>query len=139
MPLTPDELDEFLAQPHIAIVATASPGAVPHAMPIWYLWRDGKLLFHTGESSKKMRNLRQNNRISVVIDSKTAPYKVAVIEGTTAASPGDAILAREIAVHYLGPKFGEEYASANGDDAGTLVSVTPTKVISWDYARESNP
>jgi PPOX class probable F420-dependent enzyme len=139
VPLTPDELDEFLAQPHIAIVATASPGAVPHAMPIWYLWRDGKVLFHTGESSKKMRNLRQNNRVTVVVDSKTAPYKVAVIEGTTAALPGDAALAREIAIHYLGQAFGGQYADANAGTPGTLVIVTPAKVISWDYARESNP
>ena len=139
MPLTPDELDAFLAQPHIAIVATASPAAVPHAMPIWYSWRDGKLLFHTGEGSKKMRNLRQNNRISVVVDSKTAPYKVVVIEGTTTASPGDPALAREIAIHYLGPQRGEQYAAANAGAPGTLVAVTPTKVISWDYARESNP
>ena len=94
MPLTPDEIDEFLAEPHIAVVATASAAGVPHAMPIWYLWRDGKVLFHTGGDSKKMRNLRKNPRISVVVDSKVAPYKVVVIEGTASEEPGDAALAR---------------------------------------------
>ena len=138
MPLTPDELDEFLSQPHIAIVATTSANGAPHAMPIWYLWRDGKVLFHTGETSKKMRNLKKNNRISVVVDTKVAPYKVAVIEGVAASTPGDSALARELAVHYLGEKQGERYASAS-TDPGTLVTVTPTRVISWDYARESNP
>ena len=138
MPLTPGELDEFLSQPHIAIVATASPTGVPHAMPIWYLWRDGKILFHTGETSKKMRNLKKNNRISVVVDSKVAPYKVAVIEGVAETTTGDSTLAREMAVHYLGEKQGERYASAS-TGPGTLVTVSPTKIISWDYARESNP
>ncbi len=138
MPLTPAELDEFLAQPHVAVVATASPAGAPHAMPIWYLWRDGRVLFHTGESSRKMRNLNKNNRISVVVDSKVAPYKVAVIEGIATSSGGDAPLAREIAIRYLGEKAGARYADASGDP-GTLVTVTPLKIISWDYARESNP
>jgi len=137
MPLTPEELNEFLGHPHIAVVATASPAGVPHAMPIWYLWRDGKVLFHTGDSSKKMRNLKKNHHISVVIDSKSAPYKAAVIEGTASSSKGDSALAREIAIHYLGEKQGERYADASSDP-GTLVTVTPTKVISWDYARESS-
>ncbi|MGH2631962.1 MAG: pyridoxamine 5'-phosphate oxidase family protein, partial [Tepidiformaceae bacterium] len=98
MPLTTEEVDEFLSQPHIAVVATASPGGAPHAMPIWYLWRDGKVLIHTGSASKKMRNLRANNRISVVVDSKVAPYKVVVLEGTVEELPGDAAIAREMAI-----------------------------------------
>jgi nitroimidazol reductase NimA-like FMN-containing flavoprotein (pyridoxamine 5'-phosphate oxidase superfamily) len=58
MPLTQTELDEFLSEPNIAVVATTGPSGKPHAMPIWYLWREGKVLFHTGADSKKMRNLR---------------------------------------------------------------------------------
>jgi PPOX class probable F420-dependent enzyme len=138
MPLTPSELDSFLSEPHIAVVATATASGKPHAMPIWYFWRNGKVLFHTGPDSKKMRNLRANNRISVVVDSKVAPYKVVVIEGTAVERPGDKALAREVAIHYLGEKQGARY-SERSSDPGTLVEVTPEKVISWDYARESNP
>lgn len=138
MPLSPDELDAFLAEPHIAVVATAGANGTPHAMPIWYLWRDGKVLFHTGPESKKMRNLRANARISVVIDSKIAPYKVAVIEGHASELPGDPALAREMAIHYLGERAGARYAESSGGP-GTLVAVTPKRIISWDYARESNP
>lgn len=138
MPLTPAELDEFLSQPHIAVVATSSPSGVPHAVPIWYLWRDGKVLFHTGETSRKMKDLKKNDHISVVVDSKVAPYKVAIIEGTAAASPGVSALAREMAIHYLGEQMGAAYSAASGGP-GTLVTVTPRRIISWDYARESNP
>ncbi|MBK7329024.1 MAG: pyridoxamine 5'-phosphate oxidase family protein [Dehalococcoidia bacterium] len=60
MPLSQSELDDFLAEPHIAVVSTTGPSGKPHAMPIWYAWRDGKVLFHTGAESKKMRNLRKN-------------------------------------------------------------------------------
>lgn len=138
MPLTPQELDAFLAEPHIAVVATASATGAPHAMPIWYLWRDGEVLFHTGSESKKMRNLRANARITVVVDSKVAPYKVAVIEGLATERPGDPALAREVAIHYLGERAGARYADSSGGP-GTLVAVTPKRIISWDYARESNP
>jgi PPOX class probable F420-dependent enzyme len=138
VPLSQSELDAFLAEPHIAVVATSGPKGKPHAMPVWYAWRDGKVLFHTGADSKKMRNLRQNDRISVVVDSKVAPYKVVVVEGRGRQLPGDGDLAREIAVHYLGERAGAAYAARSGEP-GALVEVSPTKVISWDYARESNP
>jgi len=107
-------------------------------MPIWYAWREGKVVFHTGAESKKMRNLRKNDRVSVVVDSKQAPYKVVVVEGKAIETPGDKALAREIAIHYLGEKQGEWYASQS-TEPGTLVTVVPTKIVSWDYARESNP
>lgn len=138
MPLSQSELDAFLSEPHIAVVATTGPTGKPHAMPIWYLWRDGKVLFHTGADSKKMRNLRGNDRVSVVVDSKVAPYKVVVVEGTAKEVAGDKALAKEVAIHYLGAVQGERYASQS-TEPGTLVEVSPTKVISWDYARESNP
>ena len=138
MPLSQSELDEFLSEPHIAVVATTGPGGKPHAMPIWYAWRDGKVLFHTGGDSKKMRNLRKNERVSVVVDTKVAPYKVVVIEGTAKELAGDPGLGREVAIHYLGEKMGTAYA-ARSSEPGALVEITPTKVISWDYARESNP
>ncbi len=107
-------------------------------MPVWYAWRGGKVLFHTGADSKKMRNLRANPRVSLVVDSKVAPYKVVVIEGRASESAGNAELAREIAIHYLGEKLGVRYVEQSGGP-GTLVTVEPEKVISWDYARESNP
>lgn len=138
MPLSQSELDAFLSEPHIAVVATSGPKGKPHAMPVWYAWRDGKVFFHTGAESKKVRNLQSNNRISVVIDTKDAPYKVAVIEGITRVLPGDGALAREIAIHYLGEKAGTRYASQS-TDPGALLEVTPARIISWDYARESNP
>ena len=138
MPLTPQELDTFLSEPHIAVVATSGPKGKPHAMPIWYLWRDGAVLFHTGADSKKMRNLRADPRISIVVDSKTAPYKAVVIDGTASGEAGDRALAEEIAIHYLGERAGRRYAEHTGDP-GTLVRVRVKRVISWDYARESNP
>ena len=139
MPLSQAELDSFLAEHNIAVVATSGPKGKPHAMPVWYAWRDGKVLFHTGEESKKVRNLRNNSRISVVVDTKTAPYKVAVIEGAARLLPGDSALAQEVAIHYLGETIGRQYVSRSAGGPGTLVEVTPQRIISWDYARESNP
>lgn len=138
MPLSQTEIDQFLGEPHIAVVATSGPSGKPHAMPIWYLWRDGKVLFHTGPESKKMRNLRKNDRVTVVVDSKQAPYKVVIVEGKAEELPGDKALSREIAIHYLGETQGARYSDQSGEPSA-LVQVTPSKVISWDYARESNP
>lgn len=132
MSLTQSEIDELLSEPHIAIVSTTGPTGKPHAMPIWYAWHEGKVWFHTGSDSKKMRNLRKNDRVSIVVDTKVAPYKAVVIEGRAKELPGDKALGREIAIHYLGVRQGERY-SDNSEGVGVLVEVTPSKIISWGY------
>lgn len=39
-------------------IATARPDGRPHAVPIWALWWQDRLLFSTGDGSRKARNLR---------------------------------------------------------------------------------
>ncbi|HXF57913.1 MAG TPA: pyridoxamine 5'-phosphate oxidase family protein, partial [Actinomycetota bacterium] len=46
MPLTARELEEFLAQPRLAHVATLGPRGL-RVRPLWYLWREGAFWFTT--------------------------------------------------------------------------------------------
>jgi nitroimidazol reductase NimA-like FMN-containing flavoprotein (pyridoxamine 5'-phosphate oxidase superfamily) len=39
------EVAEFLAEPHIAVVAVTAPDGAPHAVPTWYEYRRG-VLYH---------------------------------------------------------------------------------------------
>src|SRR5205814_2209208 len=56
-----------LASAHNYWVATAGPG--PHASPVWGLWQGGGFLFSCGQRSRKARDLAQDPRVVVHLES----------------------------------------------------------------------
>ncbi|MFN8526791.1 MAG: pyridoxamine 5'-phosphate oxidase family protein [Chloroflexota bacterium] len=63
------EVVRHLEQARNYWVSTSSLDAAPHAMPVWGLWYDGAFHFCTDPASRKARNLRQNPRIVVHLES----------------------------------------------------------------------
>ena len=140
MPLSREEIDEFLRGPHIAVVATVDPDGQPHAVPTWYLYEDGEVVFHTGLRSRKYRNLRRSPRVTLCVDGKTPPYQAVVLYGrATTEVRTDHESSRRMAVAYLGERAGNRYADSLRDEPMVVVRVKPERVISWDYGRGDNP
>ncbi len=61
--------EERLAASHNYWVATTRPDRRPHAMPVWAVWLDCRLLFSTGPRSRKARNLAANAACSITTES----------------------------------------------------------------------
>ena len=140
MPLTREEIDEFLREPNIAVVATVDPDGQPHAVPTWYLYEGGEVVLHTGVRSRKYRNLRRNPRVTLCVDTKTPPYRAVALYGRAVTEVCvDEDRSRRMAVAYLGESVGNRYADSLGGEALVLVRVKPQRVISWDYSRGDNP
>jgi PPOX class probable F420-dependent enzyme len=59
-------------------LATVRPNSRPHLVPIWFVWVAGKIHLCTGADSVKVRNLKQNPRVSIALEDGTQPI---VIEG----------------------------------------------------------
>src|SRR5512145_1459650 len=59
-------------------LATVRPNGAPHLAPIWFVWVAGKIYLCTGADSVKVRNLRQNPRVSIALEDGAQPI---VIEG----------------------------------------------------------
>ena len=87
MAMTVAELDVFLSQPHVAVLATCDSEQRPHQVPIWYLWCGGAALLLTARESKKWRNILENPHVSLCVDTKEAPYLAAVLHGETEEAP----------------------------------------------------
>jgi PPOX class probable F420-dependent enzyme len=140
MPLTDEEIREFLRQPNIAIVATVNADGRPHAVPTWYEYDGGEIVMHLGLGSRRYRNVRSNDRVAVCIDTKTPPYKAVVVEGHVRTEEGtDDEGSRRMAVHYLGKELGNRYADSVGGTRMVIARLAPDKIISWDYGRGDNP
>lgn len=141
MPMAPAEMETFLQQPTIAVLATIGRKGRPHAVPVWFLWEDGAAYFTTGRGSKKWRNIEGDDRVSLCVYG-TGPTRPAVIlEGTaTEVDRPYAPLSLRIAQHYLGAEEGQSWFDSLGENPGqssVIVRITPERVLSWGSARDA--
>jgi PPOX class probable F420-dependent enzyme len=70
---------ERLAEAHDYWLCTVGPDGAPHAMPVWGVWIEDRLVFSTGGRSRKARNLAGDPRCVVTTDRTDEPV---VVEGT---------------------------------------------------------
>jgi nitroimidazol reductase NimA-like FMN-containing flavoprotein (pyridoxamine 5'-phosphate oxidase superfamily) len=59
-------------------LATANAAGEPHAVPVWGIWLDGRLYVSGGESTRWVRNLSENPRLAVHLESGD---QVVAVEG----------------------------------------------------------
>ncbi len=136
MTMTDQEVDALLSEPHVSVLGTVDRHGRPAQAPVWHLWRDGAAFVLTDRGSRKWRNIEGNANVSLCVDTKTAPYRAAIVEGTAEEYPGDYVaLLREVAVNYLGERAGNRYAdrsTASAEDS-VVVRIMPRRIVSWAY------
>lgn len=75
--LTPEECDIVLGRNTSGVLAVTGDGGYPYAVPLSYVWRDGKLYFHWAVSGHKLDAVRSDDRASfcVVDQDEIVPEK----------------------------------------------------------------
>jgi nitroimidazol reductase NimA-like FMN-containing flavoprotein (pyridoxamine 5'-phosphate oxidase superfamily) len=137
------EREAFLAATRIGIVSVEEPGRGPLTVPVWYHYAPGAdLRFVTGRTSRKATLMRGARRISLCVQTETAPYSYVSVEGPfTLGAPEYERDVREMALRYLGPELGAAYLETmhpGGDvSEGVLVTLTPARWFSVDYSKMS--
>ena len=81
MPMKKKDIEKLLKKPNVAVVAVTAPDGAPHAVPTWYEYVDGQIVFHTGPESFKYKCLVRDPRVTLVVDTKKPPYKTVVLKG----------------------------------------------------------
>jgi PPOX class probable F420-dependent enzyme len=138
MPMKKKEIDQLLAQPHIAVVAVTAPDGAPHAVPTWYEYKSGKVTFHTETTAFKYKCLEHDPRVTLVVDTKKAPYKCVILKGraTIEIKRNDDVRGLRMSIAYLGPKNGTAYHNTVKGQEVAVVTLKPERIISWDYGKE---
>jgi PPOX class probable F420-dependent enzyme len=137
MPMTREEIDEFLAPPRLCHFATVDADGSPRVRPLWYLWRDGEFLFTTRlEARHTGRDLRSSPRVAVSIASEDRPYRAVVAHGRP-----EVIEKTEQLLLALSTRYGEEEgrrwtAKAMTEPDRVLLRLVPETLLTWDYRRE---
>lgn len=129
--MTGAERDTFLRHPvRPATVSTVRADGRPHVAPIWYDLDGNVLVFTTGSSTVKGRNLRRDPRVMLCVHDDRPPFAFVVVEGTAEISEHLEQLrnwAARIGGRYMGAERAEEYGARNGVPGELLVRVTPTR------------
>ena len=133
--MTKYEIRNFLLQgTFTGKLGTINKNGIPHVVPIWFtLDNKNNILFTTGETSVKAKNIRRDNRVRLCVDDQVPLYSFVTIEGIAeiiSNKPTEIYKwAKRIAGRYMGKSKAEEYGKRNSLEGELLIKIKPTKVI----------
>ena len=131
--MTDEEWRAFVSQgTRTAKLSTVRADGSPHVTPIGFV-RDGDdVVFNTGKTSVKGRNLARDGRAALCVDDDRPPYDFVVLQGRARISEDLEEVrywATRIGARYMGEERAEEFGARNGVPGELLVRVAIDKVL----------
>jgi len=144
--LSESEIIKFLLDSKLNLhLGTIDPDHYPNIHPTWYIYDDSKdvILVETGKQSKKMSNLKKNDKIYFCVDDGNPPYKGIRGKGNVRISSDPETnlpIAEKIMLKYLGST---DHPMAkillenvrNGNSV--ILEIKPKYYSTWDYSRNN--
>lgn len=136
--LTAEEIDEFLATPVVARLATVQPDGAPYVAPVWQHWDGEHMWVIPRAKSRFAEYILKEPRVCVSCADDVNPEhtrvtiegRAEVVEGPVPLECQTKEIADEMAVRYMGPD-GPMYAAKTADRLRYLVRIKPEKITSW--------
>jgi nitroimidazol reductase NimA-like FMN-containing flavoprotein (pyridoxamine 5'-phosphate oxidase superfamily) len=128
-------LADFVAWERICRVATTGAAGVPHLVPVCHVVAGGKIYFGSGDDGRKIKNLRDNPRVTVTVDVYSdhwATLKGVMVQGRARLiERGSRFRQVRARLYRKYPQYPKEAAISASDSV--IVEVTPTRVFSWGF------
>ena len=109
MPLAPlpDEVAEFLKQPHAAVISTVRSDGAPYSAATWYDWVDGRILVNMDFERLRLSHMRRDPRVAVTVLDIGDWYRAVTVLGTVVEIRDDDGLADidRLSVRYRGAPY----------------------------------
>lgn len=124
--------DEFIGQPHTAVLSTVGKDGSVHAVPVWYLWDGTSFRISTLAGSQKHKNIERTGRASLCIDQRTGgPMKYVTGEGPVSFDRVTPEWRLELWSHYHGAEKAKQLLERAGDNSArsVLLVLSPEKWI----------
>ena len=130
-----EDLDGFLEEPLVAVLATRRADGTVLLSPVWHEWRDGGFNVWAGAEDVKTRHLRRDPRASIVVAESAPPLRGVEVRCTAEIVEDDAHgAAVRIASRYIGPERGSAYVGSGGTEV--ILRLEPGELRVWDFADE---
>jgi PPOX class probable F420-dependent enzyme len=136
------EIEAFLAEQRVLVLATAGRDGWPHVMPLWYVLRDGVPCATTYRASQKVRNLERDARCTLQVeagdrydDLRGVMLKAEAVIDRNAGVVED--VEREVFARYNGREPDEAEAVSLSRQASKRVALAfvVREVASWDHRK----
>ena len=116
----------FLENPFVGTVTTLRPDGSPHSTVVWVDVDGDELSFNTAVGRAKVRHLRDNQRVSLMVVDPEDPYRWVAVDGRAelTSEQADAQIDRR-AKKYLGQ---DEYPWRNPRETRITVRIHPQHV-----------
>jgi len=107
-PPLPPELDELLARPNPAVIATVRPDGSPHTAATWYDWEDGRVLLNMDETRARLRHMRANPHVALTVFDGGNWYRQVTLLGRVVSIEPDPDLhdINRLSLRYDGKPYG---------------------------------
>jgi len=137
--MTPQEMQAFLARPLVAHLAVVRGNRTPQLVPMWFLYENGVIYMSTRVNAAKLKHIRANPRVAVVVDVMEAPLKnkVVTLEGRAEIqTTGVKEIVTRIYQKYLGPDAARSPAAQhNINEPRVILKITPKRIHTLDTTR----
>jgi hypothetical protein len=135
--MTDEELVSFFEEAQFARLATLNEDGTIHIAPIFFKYDNGQILMATQDPSRKVRNIKRNNNVTILIDTTDVPFKGALIYGTAELDYED-VISKRLAIFQrrLSREDAETYARRlSGKWKCVILRITPVRIASFDYSK----
>lgn len=137
-PFTQDELVAFLNEAPVARLSSLNTDGTIHIAAVYFKYDNGDILIGTQDITRKVRNIKHNPNVTVLIDNQAPPWKGVLIYGDAELDYEDVIAKRAAIFERYMPaenalKFATELASSY---TPVVIRVKPRRVISYDYSKQ---
>ena len=136
---TDNEIEEFLKTAKIARICSHNKDGTIHAVPVWFNYDNGKIIIGTPKASRRARNIRCNNNVTVLIDEIGPPTRAAIIYGK-ASMDGENMdqAAHSIFRRYMSEEEARGYWKGLSElTEWVKIIVEPIHIASFDYSKDT--
>ncbi|WP_435612235.1 pyridoxamine 5'-phosphate oxidase family protein [Streptomyces sp. bgisy159] len=140
MPLSREERETFLSEPHIAALSVdGGPGRAPLSVPIWYWYEHGgDVWIMTGRESRKYGLIEAAGRFTLMVDRLEPTIRYVSVEGpVVAVDPATKEELRKMSARYLPAEKVDGYVDFAWKEHGeqVVIHMRPERWVSSDLGQ----
>jgi PPOX class probable F420-dependent enzyme len=137
-PFTQDEIEAFLNEAPIARLSSLNSDGTIHIAPVYFKYDNGNIVIGTQDMTHKVRNIKNNPQVTLLIDNQTPPWKGVLIYGEAELDYEDAVAKRaSVFERYMSSDDAHEFAADLANNyTPVVIRVKPKHIVSYDYSKQ---
>jgi nitroimidazol reductase NimA-like FMN-containing flavoprotein (pyridoxamine 5'-phosphate oxidase superfamily) len=140
--MTEEEVESLLKEAKYARFCSHNKDGTIHATPAWFWYENNQIIIMTPEASRKARNVRRDNRVTILVDisgGEAEWSRGVTIYGKAEPKPQSNPTADAIswAEKYMPREKAEHYVKAMCKLTSLVkITVKPERLASFDYSKD---